>query len=373
VTIRTAMTAAAQKPTNENSSSTVPILLADNNVIQHTNEDYLKFYSIDNKIIQTRLSDNVPKKFKELSKTLGDHTLMVRKPALEVIHELESTDSTGHRKFVIYGPQGCGKSLTLLHILHYAVKKDLVIIYVPNGFRMVDSQTSTEVQHSQWRPGRFDQPKESLIWLNSFRQLNMNFLQQHTTSQEYKWGKRESTNQGSPLLELVDQGISRSLFASDAVGAILKEIRANKSLKTMYAVDSFNGLFEKSSHKLDGKHIDTNDLSLTHHFNKLLKPEYQLGENSSYVLTLSQSGQYMTPGVTADENHMLLSEQVLDLIGDYQPITVDNYNSREYEAIMNFYKSKHWLTRDLTEQLLREVKFITDGNAASVSKYAAFI
>ena len=35
------------------------------------------------------------------------------------------------------------------------------------------------------------------------------------------------------------------------------------------------------------------------------------GENSSYVLTLSQSGQYMTPGVTDDENHMLLSEQVI--------------------------------------------------------------
>ena len=26
---------------------------------------------------------------------------MVRKPALEVLHELESTDNTGHRKFVI--------------------------------------------------------------------------------------------------------------------------------------------------------------------------------------------------------------------------------------------------------------------------------
>ena len=39
--------------------------------------------------------------------------------------------------------------------------------------------------------------------------------------------------------------------------------------------------------------------------------------------------------------------KVLDLIGEYQPITVDNYNSREYEAIMNFYKSKHWLTRGL--------------------------
>ena len=51
-------------------------------------------------------------------------------------------------------------------------------IYIFPGFRMVDSQSSTEVQHSQWRPGRFDQPKESLIWLNSFRQLNMSFLQQ---------------------------------------------------------------------------------------------------------------------------------------------------------------------------------------------------
>lgn len=371
--VRTAATATTQSSTEEKQPTT-PVLYASNEVAQHTKEDYLKFFSVDKKTVQTTLSDNVPKKFKDLSKALGDHTLMVRKPALEVVDALESAENTGHRKFLIYGPQGCGKSLALLHILNYAVQKDLVLIYVPNGFRLVDSQTSTEVQHSQWRPGRFDQPKESIIWLNSFRQINMNFLQQNTTSQEYKWGKRETTEPGRPLLELVDQGISRSLFASDAVGAILKEIRANKSLKTMFAVDSFNGLFERSSYALDGKHVDTADLSLAHHFNKLLRPDYNLGDNSSYVFALSQSGQYMAPGVTtASEDYMVLGEQTLDQLGEYQPITVGNYNQREFETVMNFYKSKHWLTRDLTDELLREVKFMTGGNGASVSKYASFI
>jgi len=45
-------------------------------------------------------------------------------------------------------------------------------------------------------------------------------------TQDYKWGKRESTDAGSPLLNIVDHGISRTLYANDAVGVILKEIRS---------------------------------------------------------------------------------------------------------------------------------------------------
>lgn len=46
------------------------------------------------------------------------------------------------------------------------------------GYRFVDSQGKTQVQPSQWRDGRFDQPVESLIWLNTFRSMNENFLLQ---------------------------------------------------------------------------------------------------------------------------------------------------------------------------------------------------
>lgn len=31
------------------------------------------------------------------------------------------------------GPDGSGKSLTLMHILHYCLQKNMVVIHVPNG------------------------------------------------------------------------------------------------------------------------------------------------------------------------------------------------------------------------------------------------
>jgi len=368
--LRTLATPALKQNTDEENS--ISVLHAASDPTNHTNGDYLKFYSIDKKIIQNNLSENVPKKFKELSKALSEHTLMLRKPALKIIHQLENTDTSN--KFVIYGPQGCGKSMSLLHVLHYAIQKDWVIVYIPNGFRLVDSQTATEVQSCQWRPGRFDQPKESLIWLNSFRQLNFNYLQNNSTTQEYKWGKREMTEKGRPLLELIDQGISRSLYANDAVGAILKELRINTSTNILFAVDSFNGLYERSSHKVDGKMVDAQNLSLVHHFKKLMSPSYNLGDRSSYVFALSQSGQYMGTKLTdLLEEDLLLNNEALEDLGEFHHIKMENYNQREFEAIMKFYKSKNWLTRDLSDSLLNEVHFLTGGNGASVSKYAAFI
>lgn len=39
------------------------------------------------------------------------------------------------------------------------------------------------------------------------------------------WSKREKTEQGAPLLELVEHGIARVKYACDVIEALLNEIK----------------------------------------------------------------------------------------------------------------------------------------------------
>jgi small subunit ribosomal protein S29 len=43
------------------------------------------------------------------------------------------------------------------------------------------------------------------------------------------WSKREKTEEGAPLLELMEHGINRVKYASDCVVALVKEIKAHST------------------------------------------------------------------------------------------------------------------------------------------------
>lgn len=44
-------------------------------------------------------------------------------------------------------------------------------------------------------------------------------------SKEYVWSKREKTEKGAPLAELVEHGIARVKYACDVIEALLNEIK----------------------------------------------------------------------------------------------------------------------------------------------------
>ena len=55
------------------------------------------------------------------------------------------------------------------------------------------------------------------------------FLLQLRVAKEYVWSKREKTEEGAPLLELVELGMSRVKYASECVVAVVKEIKAHST------------------------------------------------------------------------------------------------------------------------------------------------
>ncbi|KAK3727984.1 hypothetical protein QZH41_015938, partial [Actinostola sp. cb2023] len=145
------------------------------------------------------------------------------------------------------GEAGCGKTLSLAHVVHSGYKAGWFVLLVPSVFHWVHSKKGVQISKS--RDNRFDQPEESAQWLKMIREINTDFLSNIETSQNYTWGKLDSTEKGKPLLSVIDQGLKRINYAPDVVGVVLKELRKETSLKVLFAVDEFNGFFGKTSFK----------------------------------------------------------------------------------------------------------------------------
>jgi len=341
---------------------------------EHTTGDLHKMYSIPNATVNGRLVNAVPKRYTNLCKAIHDNSILIRKPAIDIIDTIKQSTSDPIPKFLIYGPDGGGKSLTLMHVIQYCLLRNMVVIHIPNAVSMVDTQRRTTVQESIWNSSRVDQPAESITWLNMFRNMNESFLMETKTTKEYTWGKREMTEKGEPLMSVLEQGVGRTLSANDAVGVLLKEIRQNKDIEVLYAVDAINGLFSQTSHRLNGKLVDLNSLSLVHHFTKLMKPEHSL-KRGAYVMAVSRSVQYLKPAIRQREVYSVLKNlfdrYALARFNDYTHLEVPYYSEEEFMTMLHYYKEHDWLARDLSEKLIKELRFVTGRSPTHLRKTLA--
>jgi len=309
----------------------------------------------------------VPKHFAHLSNAIHETSVLIRSPALQCIEKIEQAEETP-AKILLHGPTGGGKSVTMLHVLNYAMLKDMVILYVPNPYRFISDHTNTLLK-STWKESRYDQPNVAKTWLDTFRSMNTDFLKNTTTTQEYKWGKRDATPQGKSLLQMLEQGSSRDSYLSDSVGILLKEIRLNKSLNVMFAVDACNGLFtlENSYESIE----DSRNLALVEMFQKLLRAESTLNRGA-YLFATSRTVHHFKPRVNQlhDESAMELyfDPSSLDQLSDFTRVEVPNYSMDEYVTMMDFYHTVGWLARGKSKDVLEQVDFLTYRNPHAVQQ-----
>ena len=339
---------------------------------QHTVADLQKIYTIQESLRTERLGPAVPKYFAHLSNAIHETSVLIRSPALQCMEMIDAAamDGTGPAKMMLHGPRGGGKSLTLLHLLHYAMLKEMVLLYVPNPYFFVRDHTNVLLK-SSWKATRYDQPNMAKRWLDVFRSMNANFLRNTTTSREYKWGKRDATPQGKTLMQLLDQGSSRDSYLTDAVGILLREIRTNEALNVMFAVDACNGLFTSETKYEEVE--DPRDLALVEMFQKLTRPEFTL-KQGAYVFATSRSVQYYKPPIALTEKNepdsleRFLDGAAREHLADFTHVDVPNYSKEEYETMMNFYNSVGWLARDNTEDVIKQVDFLTYRNPFAVQQ-----
>lgn len=299
---------------------------------------------------------------------------MVRQPALEVTSYLKKADySKPAIRFLFYGAKGSGKSMSLCHTLHFCSTQGWLVVHIPDAHLWV--KNCKELLPSSYNESRFDQPLQASNWLRNFRITNEHFLSKIKTKHRYTWTKREFTEEGRSLGELVDQGISRVKSSSDVVGAVMKELRLQSGrpeagFRMAVAVDGVNALWGRSTiKKEDRSHVSPEELTLVYNLRKLMRNDWCGG---AIIASLSQTGSLYT--TKADYlPRELLGEEGFDRMDPFVPVSVSNYSEKEFESCYLYYLDRHWLQhpQSRTEEGKKELIFLTNRNPSVMERLCA--
>ncbi|XP_075764080.1 small ribosomal subunit protein mS29 [Pelodiscus sinensis] len=344
----------------------------ESNPANHSEQHEGQHYSIPLQEVKVVFPHGLPRRFQAQMKTFNEACLMVRRPALELLGYLKSTNFAHPAvRYIIYGEKGTGKTMTLCHAVHYCAKQDWLVLHIPDAHLWVKNRT--ELLPSSYHKERFDQPLEASTWLKNFKVSNERFLKEIKTQRTYVWSKRESTEMGSPLGEVVEQGVTRVKNASDAVGVVLKELKTQcllGSFRLLVAVDGVNALWGRSTlRKKDKSAISPEELTLVHNLRKMVMNDWNGG---AIVTTLSQTGSLFKPR-SAYLPHELLGKEGFDTLDPFVPIQVPNYSQREFESCYQYYLDRKWLQHEkvCTEEGREELLFLSNSNPWQLERISA--
>ncbi|EAW53046.1 death associated protein 3, isoform CRA_c [Homo sapiens] len=370
---------------------------------KHGDQHEGQHYNISPQDLETVFPHGLPPRFVMQVKTFSEACLMVRKPALELLHYLKNTSFAYPAiRYLLYGEKGTGKTLSLCHVIHFCAKQDWLILHIPDAHLWV--KNCRDLLQSSYNKQRFDQPLEASTWLKNFKTTNERFLNQIKVQEKYVWNKRESTEKGSPLGEVVEQGITRVRNATDAVGIVLKELKRQSSLGMFHllvAVDGINALWGRTTLKREDKSpIAPEELALVHNLRKMMKNDWHGG---AIVSALSQTGSLFKPrkaylpqellgkGFTtwprlvwnswaqaicpSQPPKVLGLQEGFDALDPFIPILVSNYNPKEFESCIQYYLENNWLQHEKapTEEGKKELLFLSNANPSLLERHCAYL
>ncbi|XP_062821259.1 small ribosomal subunit protein mS29 isoform X2 [Anolis carolinensis] len=347
---------------------------SESNPADHTEEHVGQYYSLPRQEVEEIFPHGLPARFKLQRKTFNETCFMVREPAIELISYLKRTNfSHPAVRYVIYGEKSTGKTMTLCHAIHYCARQNWFILHIPDAHLWV--KNCKQLLPSTYNKDRFDQPLEASTWLKNFKTTNERFLKEIKTQQSYVWSKRESTAEGSPLGEVIDQGLTRVKNASDAVGVVLKELKQQcpqGTFRLLVAVDGVNSLWGQTTvKKQDKSEVAVEELTLIHNLRKMVANDWTGG---AIVTTLSQTGAIYKPR-KAYLPHELLGKKGFDALDPFVPIQVHNYTDREFESCYQYYLEQKWLQHEKasTNEGRLELRFLTGCNPGLLDRISSHL
>lgn len=305
----------------------------------------------------------LPKKFATQTKTFAETCVMVRQPAVEIIDILKRTNfNKPTNRFVLYGREGAGRSITLAHVLHYGLVNDFVLVHIPwvgDWFRF-----PKETSYSTTKEGFIDINLDAAAWLMHFKTQNAATLAKLDLkcSREYVWSKRESTPADAPLIEVVEHGINRVKFATDVISVLLEELKQQSTegkCKTMVAIDGFNAFFHPVTSIRGDQNvkITSDQVTIREPFLNITKSDWN---NGVCVLNVDHLAVHEDGG-ESDLPKYLLKRTGFEHLDPFIPIRVDHYNDQEFHNCYEYYLDRKWIQMQ-APGLREELDFISGRN-----------
>nr|SVE70412.1 EOG090X05V1 [Daphnia similis]SVE71036.1 EOG090X05V1 [Daphnia similis]SVE72299.1 EOG090X05V1 [Daphnia similis] len=346
------------------------------NPVNHKKDHNGRFYSISQSVKkQLFAGGGLPKEYKELSETLNGLSIMVRKPAIELITYLNKTNFDAPvTRYVLYGKTGSGKSVSMAHILHYGSSAGMVLVHVPwvpNWVRFPKDCTPSVIH-----PNKYDHPIQSVEWLKHFSTQNGPLMQklELKTTENYAWSKREMTAAGSPLSELIDLGMNRAKYATNCVTALLGELKkaaVSKRCRVLVVIDGFNSFFSPKSRvqREDKSMVLPTEFVLTDAFLSLTRNDWN---NGAIVVSVDASAHPSELRESPLPRYQL-GKQGFEHLDPFIPIEVPNYSEKEFHSQIDYYIERNWLQQPKarTERGRAELSFTSGNHPLSLMKLVA--
>lgn len=343
---------------------------------KHKNIDAGRFYTIpsdDVKHILPKQKKNDINLRKQIQ-TFQEACIMVRKPALEAIDLIQNhiNYDLPAPKIMLYGEDGAGKSYSLFHVIHHCYNQNWMILHIPWPFAWL--KRYKEMSLSSYKTDRIDLPNEAKDWLEYFALMNTHIVKDVKTNHSYTWSKRESTEAGASLHNLVDFGINRLNFSNDCVGAVLKEIRYQLSqdkLKVLLVIDGVNAFWnEFVVRSKTGKTVfPARKVSLIHHFLKFLTS----GSKNSVCLCTVDANVNPAEERSIHTPLQLLGKEGFEELEPFIPIEVVNYSDDEIHSCFDYYVDRLWIQNEMakTREGKNQLIALSNNNPAEFSKVCA--
>ncbi|KAK8378676.1 hypothetical protein O3P69_009404 [Scylla paramamosain] len=304
--------------------------------VEHTAEQRGLWYTLQPGVVQRLFSQGgVPKQFLTQCQTFAETCLMVRQPSLTLMDFIRRSDlSLPPNKFLLYGRNGCGKTLSLT-----------------GSSSTSPGPRSGGGTSRRWLPsatieGQYDHPLDAVLWLQHFKTQNAELLKtlQLVTQERYIWSRREVTEPDTPLGELVELGIGRARYSTDCVLALTSELKRHATegrCKVAVVVDGINTFYSPVSRYRceDRTLLDPKYFTLFQSFMQLFKSDWKNGIVVGSIDSLANEG-------WRRDSHLpryLLRQQGWEALDPFIPIPIEDYDDLEMRSAIDYYLDRHWL------------------------------
>ncbi|KAI8815967.1 mitochondrial ribosomal death-associated protein 3-domain-containing protein [Fimicolochytrium jonesii] len=221
----------------------------------------------------------------------GLSAFMLRKHTLDVLStiEAESAKTESENVYVLDGPRGSGKTVTLLQAVSHFVQAGWILIYVPQPIHWVNGTQPFDPLPTEdnARP-QFAQPTVASQFLEQFLKIN-NEAALRSIAVE---GEGEQT-----VLSVAQEGIARPATAQAALGTLLEALANDtKRSPVLIAIDQANALYAKTAyHDVESRAVTGDQLATIKSLISLLSQEKRLKKGAIVCAIDRSNTQFPSP------------------------------------------------------------------------------
>jgi len=330
------------------------------------------------------LKDNaIPTQLREQFMLLGQNSLLLRKSTLPILNSLSQSNIPEHN-FWIDGIQGSGKTATLLQALHYCVKSDWFVFYVPSvrNFSLGKS-TIFKQQGTQ----SFSQPEAGLVQFDQLKIMNPKWFEKLKLQKDHRLGetftsagrKLVSVNKGITFASVAEIAAANFQQSSQALVVLLEELALQKEVSVLLVVDDANYLFGSTqyddpddTHPLKKKKLHASRLLFLEKLSKFVTNEtkFERGATVSAVTrtidnSSSQEGILSYEDLLANRG----KKDKNDHLNQINLLNIPNFDREELQTALQHYRSAGLLSlQSGGEKEFHRIRLLTGGNGKELFK-----